>query len=157
MFITSRIASIFVSSNLSYILFFHNDTCQSYSFNRKIQNLCYGLMLLKKLLQTKIFISQNNMTMLLKKEGLGVHGIDKYFEVLLINQMIIKHSVLDTDLYIKCQGVRVHEYCCCLIFLQVLYTVNHNMNYSLLINTDLKFIQLCSWLNLNRTLLKPSE
>lgn len=101
-------------------------------------------MLLKKLLQTKIFISQNNMMMLLKKEGLGVHGIDKYFEVLLINQMIIKHSVLDTDLYIKCQGVRVHEYCCCLIFLQVLYTVNHNMNYSLLINTDLKFIQLCS-------------
>ena len=56
-------------------------------------------MLLKKLLQTKIFISQNNMTMLLKKEGLGVSGIDKYFEVLLINQMIIKHNVLDMDLY----------------------------------------------------------
>lgn len=36
-------------------------------------------------LQTKIFISQNNMMMLLKKKGLGVHGIDKYFEVLLIN------------------------------------------------------------------------
>ena len=99
MFITLRIASIFVSSNLRYISFFHNDTCQSYSFNRKIQNLCNGLMLLKKLLQTKIFISQNNMMMLLKKEGLGVHGIDKYFEVLLINQMIIKHNVLDMDLY----------------------------------------------------------
>ena len=39
------------------------------------------------------------MTMLLKKEGLGVRGIDKYFEVLLINQMIIKHNVLDMDLY----------------------------------------------------------
>ena len=157
MFITSRIASIFISSNLSYMSFFHNDTCQSYSFNRKLQNLWNGLMLLKKLLQTKIFISQNNMTMLLKKEGLGVHGIDKYFEVLLISQMIIKHYFLDTDLYSKCQGVRVLEYCSCLIFLQVLYTVNHNMNYSLLINTGLKFIQLCSWLNLNRTLPKPSE
>ena len=58
--------------------------------------------------------------------------------------MIIKHNFLDTDLYSKCQGVRVLEYCCYLIFLQVLYTVNHNMNYSLLINTGLKFIQLCS-------------
>ena len=71
-----------------------------------------------------------------------MHGIDKYFEVLLINQMIIKQCFGHG--FVQCQGVRVHEYCCCLIFLQVLYTVNHNMNYSLLINTDLKFIQLCS-------------
>lgn len=53
----------------------------------------------KETAANKNFISQNNMTMLLKKEGLGVSGIDKYFEVLLINQMIIKHNVLDMDLY----------------------------------------------------------
>ena len=83
MFITSRIASIFVSSNLSYISFFHNNTCQSYSFNRKIQNLWSNVA--KETSANKNFISQNNMMMLLKKEGLGVHGIDKYFEVLLIS------------------------------------------------------------------------